>query len=130
MQGDAKQLLRFMDGADKRFIIPVYQRNYDWKLNNCRQLYDDLIRVVRQERKSHFFGSLVSSLCEESGSSDFLIIDGQQRLTTISLVLLAIVKLLENGEIESTDPVLKDRIKETYLIDKYQQQERKVRLTC
>lgn len=128
MQGDAKQLLRFMDGADKRFIIPVYQRNYDWKLNNCRQLYDDLIRVVRQERKSHFFGSLVSSLCEESASSDFLIIDGQQRLTTISLVLLAIVKLLENGEIESTDPVLKDRIKETYLIDKYQQQERKVRL--
>lgn len=128
MQGDAKQLLRFMDGADKRFIIPVYQRNYDWKLDNCRQLYDDLIRVIRQNRRSHFFGSLVSSLCEEASSSDYLIIDGQQRLTTVSLLLLAIVKLLENGEIESTDAVLKDRIKETYLIDKYQPQERKVRL--
>nr|WP_297169268.1 DUF262 domain-containing protein [uncultured Dysgonomonas sp.] len=128
MQGDAKQLLRFMDGADKRFIIPVYQRNYDWKLDNCRQLYDDLIRVIRQNRRSHFFGSLVSSLCEEASSGDYLIIDGQQRLTTVSLFLLAIVKLLENGEIESTDTVLKDRIKETYLIDKYQPQERKVRL--
>jgi uncharacterized protein with ParB-like and HNH nuclease domain len=38
MDGHAKQLLQFMDGADKRFLIPVYQRNYDWKVANCRQL--------------------------------------------------------------------------------------------
>lgn len=128
MRGEAKALLQFMDGADKRFIIPVYQRNYDWKIENCKQLYDDLVRVVSLNRKSHFFGSIVSSLCEDASSSDFLIIDGQQRITTISLLLLAIVKLLDNNEIESTDPILCMRIKETYLIDKYQPQERKVRL--
>lgn len=128
MKGDAKPLLQFMDGADKRFIIPVYQRNYDWKIEHCRQLYDDLVRVIKQDRKSHFFGSIVSSLCDGASSSDYLIIDGQQRITTISLLFLALVKLLEQNAIESSDPILCMRIKETYLIDKYQPNERKVRL--
>jgi hypothetical protein len=58
MDGHAKQLLQFMDGADKRFLIPVYQRNYDWKVANCRQLYDDLVRVIKNDRKHHFFGRM------------------------------------------------------------------------
>lgn len=65
-----------MEGAKKRFIIPVYQRNYD-----CKQLYDDLIKVIRN---SHFFGSLVSVYQPSGRYIEFLVIDGQQRLTTIS----------------------------------------------
>lgn len=42
MNGQAKPLVKYLDGSDTRFIIPVYQRNYDWKIDNCRQLYDDL----------------------------------------------------------------------------------------
>ncbi len=60
MKGSETRLIEYMDGAKKRFIIPVYQRNYDWRVENCRQLYDDLVKVIRNDRRSHFFGSLVS----------------------------------------------------------------------
>jgi len=60
MKGSELRLIEYMEGSKKRFIIPVYQRNYDWKIENCKQLYDDLVKVIKQNRKSHFFGSLVS----------------------------------------------------------------------
>ena len=62
MNGSAAKMTGFMEGADKRYVIPVYQRKYDWKLENCRQLYDDLKKVIRDKRESHFFGSIVSSV--------------------------------------------------------------------
>ncbi len=43
MTGSEMKLVSFMQGSNKRFVIPVYQRNYDWKTENCKQLYDDLI---------------------------------------------------------------------------------------
>ena len=57
MNGNAQKLIKYMDGASKRFIIPVYQRNYDWKMEHCKQLYDDLVKFIRQNRKRHFFGT-------------------------------------------------------------------------
>lgn len=91
MNGNAQKLIKYLDGASKRFIIPVYQRNYDWKMEHCKQLYDDLVKIIRQNRKSHFFGSIVSVQSESGTMEEFLIIDGQQRLTTISLLLLAAI---------------------------------------
>ena len=61
MKGSETKLTKYMEGADKRFVIPVYQRNYDWKIENCKQLYDDLVKVVRNNRKNHFFVSIVST---------------------------------------------------------------------
>ena len=78
MKGDAQPLIKFFDGADKRFIIPLYQRNYDWKEENCEQLFQDLKKLLQSDRKSHFFGSIVSSI--QPGTEDRLIIDGQQRI--------------------------------------------------
>ena len=80
MNGNAQKLIKYLDGASKRFIIPVYQRNYDWKMEHCKQLYDDLVKIIRQNRKSHFFGSIVSVQSESGTMEEFLIIDGQQRL--------------------------------------------------
>ena len=60
MKGDAQPLIKFFDGSDKRFIIPLYQRNYDWKEENCEQLFNDLLNLHESNRKSHFFGSIVS----------------------------------------------------------------------
>ena len=62
MKGSETKMTSFMEGVDKRYIIPIYQRKYDWKLDNCRQLYDYLKIIVRDKRDSHFFGSIVSSL--------------------------------------------------------------------
>lgn len=128
MNGNAQKLIKYMDGASKRFIIPVYQRNYDWKMEHCKQLYDDLVKVVRQNRKSHFFGSIVSVQSETGTMEEFLIIDGQQRLTTVSLLLLAIYHLLCSGKLVSQDRQLTDKILKKYLIDEYEPEEKRIKL--
>ncbi len=58
---DAKEIsmFRFLDGIDKKFIIPVYQRSYSWKRENCELLLKDLINVYENNYASHFFGSIV-----------------------------------------------------------------------
>ncbi|MBO5989180.1 MAG: DUF262 domain-containing protein [Paludibacteraceae bacterium] len=126
MKGDAQPLIKFFDGSDKRFIIPLYQRNYDWKEENCEQLFQDLMKLHNSDRKSHFFGSIVSSI--QSGTEDRFIIDGQQRITTVSLLLIAMVNAQKDGLIEATDAKLTEKIFKRYLVDEYQEDERKVKL--
>lgn len=127
IKGNEIQLHRFMEGSEKRFIIPVYQRNYDWKIVNCRQLFDDLLKIKEDNRKSHFFGSIVSALPEDQSREEYLIIDGQQRLTSISLLLLAMYDLIDQGLIEVKDNTLKQRIREEYL-NKYSPSDKKIKL--
>ena len=110
MKGSEEWLVRYMEGASKHFIIPVYQRNYDWKTEQCKQLYDDLVKVIQQERKSHFFGSIVSVSDPDGKMLDCLIIDGQQRLTTVSLLLLAMYNLMREGVVTPAVPNLSQRI--------------------
>lgn len=62
MKGSECKFVKYMEGADKRFVIPVYQRNYDWKTENCKQLYDDLVKIIKGNRKSHFSGVLFLSI--------------------------------------------------------------------
>ena len=126
MNGDAQPLIKFFDGSDKRFIIPLYQRNYDWKEENCEQLFHDLMKLHNSDRKSHFFGSIVSSI--QAGTEDRLIIDGQQRITTVSLMLIAMVNARKGGLVEADDARLVEKIFKRYLVDEYQVDERKVKL--
>lgn len=126
MKGDAQPLIKFFDGSDKRFIIPLYQRNYDWKEDNCEQLFQDLLKMHHSDRKSHFFGSIVSSI--QAGTEDRFIIDGQQRITTVSLLLIAMVNAFKTEDIQATDGKLVDKIFKRYLVDEYQEDERKVKL--
>ena len=128
MKGSELRLIEYMEGSKKRFIIPVYQRNYDWKIENCKQLYDDLIQVIKNNSKTHFFGSIVSVYEPSGRNTEFLIIDGQQRLTTMSLLFLALYNLLEEKIIISEDESLKDQIYEDFLVDKYQPQEKRMKL--
>lgn len=71
MKGSECRLIEYMEGSKKRFIIPVYQRNYDWKTENCKQLYDDLEEVIKNNRRSHFLEvlCLFMNLLEEILSS-------------------------------------------------------------
>ena len=128
MKGSEMKLIKYMEGADKRFVIPVYQRNYDWKMENCKQLYDDLVKVIRDERKNHFFGSIVSTFNPDGDNEEYQIIDGQQRLTTVSLLLLAMYNLIKQGKMIPIDKRLSDRIYEDYLVDKYQPEETRIKL--
>ena len=126
MDGKAIKLIKYLDGSEKRFIIPVYQRNYSWKVENCRQLYDDLVKLSINERNMHFFGSLVSVY--NGISEEFLIIDGQQRVTTISLLLLAIHNILKEGKLVAEDKKLIDKVYNKYLVDEYDPTEKRIKL--
>ena len=128
MKGSETKLVAFMQGSDKRFVIPVYQRNYDWKTENCKQLFDDLKKVIKTHRKSHFFGSIVSVYNPDGENMEFQIIDGQQRLTTISLLLLAMYNLIKNGIIAAEQGNLADKIYRTYLIDEWQNDDTRIKL--
>ena len=128
MKGNETRLVEFMDGSKKRFVIPVYQRNYDWKQENCKQLFDDLVKVENGGRRTHFFGSIVSVYQPSGRTTEFLVVDGQQRLTTVSLLLLAIYNLLKAGKVNSADANLAQRIYEEYLVDKFQPEETRVKL--
>lgn len=128
MKGSECKFAKYMEGADKRFVIPVYQRNYDWKIENCKQLYNDLVKVTKGHRKSHFFGSLVSVYNSDSHNEEFLIIDGQQRLTTVSLLFLAMYNLIDKGIVTSEIANLKQRIFEEYLVDKWKPEDTRIKL--
>ena len=130
MKGSETRLVAYMQGANNRFVIPVYQRSYTWKTENCKQLFDDLIKVVREHRKSHFFGSIVSvhNPDAEGGHNEFLVIDGQQRLTTVSLLLLAMYNLMKKGIVVPAKASLGEQIYETYLVDKWQDDDTRIKL--
>lgn len=128
MKGSECKFVKYMEGSDKRFVIPVYQRNYDWKIENCKQLYDDLVKIIKSKRQSHFFGSLVSVFNPDGRHEEFLVIDGQQRLTTVSLLFLAMYNLLVRNIVIADSSNLKERIYENYLVDKWQPEEKRIKL--
>lgn len=128
MKGSEAQLLDFMEGKDKRYVIPVYQRRYDWKIDNCRQLYNDLKKLVKAHRNSHFFGSIVSQVVPDGARVEYHIIDGQQRLTTVSLLLLAISNLYDKKLISSDIEDLSGDIKESYIISKRAKEDDRIKL--
>jgi uncharacterized protein with ParB-like and HNH nuclease domain len=104
---DCKLFSQFFEGDKRQYIIPVYQRNYDWKIENCKKLFDDIL-IALEKDKTHFVGSIVQvQKDEERGVRPFIIIDGQQRLTTIYLLLKAI---LDASTRESTKEDLKDSL--------------------
>lgn len=115
----------FLSSNKTRFIIPVYQRNYDWKEKNCLQLFEDIKNIGLQgERKSHFMGSIVYVSNSDTDSIDlkeYVIIDGQQRLTTSTLFLKALHDVI-------SDEDLKDEILESFLINKRLDEKNKLKL--
>ena len=128
MKGSEAKLFAFMEGADKRYVIPVYQRKYDWKLDNCRQLYEDLKKIVTEGRNSHFFGSIVADVVPCGSRIEYHIIDGQQRLTTVTLLLLAIRNLISNGKVKVDQNDLDEEITKRILIAPWTSEDNKIKL--
>ncbi|MDR2081782.1 MAG: DUF262 domain-containing HNH endonuclease family protein [Campylobacteraceae bacterium] len=124
MKASEKKIIRFLEGHDKSFIIPVYQRNYDWNKDNCKQLFDDLIDVIKNKRTSHFFGSIVYLDNEETDENgrELVIIDGQQRITTLTLLMIALLHIHEEGK--NDDKLDTALIKDEYLVGKYTNKEK------
>jgi uncharacterized protein with ParB-like and HNH nuclease domain len=99
MKAGETDLFTLFNGT-KQFIIPIYQRNYRWELPNCEELWNDIVRATADPTiAGHFLGSIVyinnSRVSLITRIPQFLVIDGQQRLTTISLFILALVRALQ-----------------------------------
>ena len=125
---DATKLNEYFSGDKTLFLIPLYQRKYAWERKHCERLFTDLIKVVSEGRRSHFFGSIVTIKASET-EDDLLIIDGQQRITTISLLILAAMRAVKDGKMECEQGAeFIEDTKNKYLKAKYRKIERKIKL--
>ena len=113
-----------------QFVIPIYQRTYSWTERECRQLWDDILRTGRNDAiAAHFVGSIVyieKGLYQVSSQSPLLVIDGQQRLTTVMLILEALARRVGDGE--PLDGFSAEKIRSYYLLNHLEKGERGFKL--
>ncbi|GAA8455360.1 hypothetical protein HpNP70_04770 [Helicobacter pylori] len=121
--GEATLLEFFEQNQTNQFVIPIYQRLYSWGKEQCKQLWDDIIKIGGNDKMNgHFIGSILYVLDGNTHSNNaLLIIDGQQRLTTITLLLTALRNHL-------SDEVKRKEIEDHYLINSDKDSDKKFRL--
>jgi len=129
MKATEAKLLDFLKKSPQ-FVIPIYQRNYSWTDKDCRQLWDDIVRTGKSEQLSaHFVGSIVyveKGLYQVTSPSALLVIDGQQRLTTVTLLIEALARAIGDGE--PIDGFSAKKLRNYYLLNPLEEGERGYKL--
>jgi uncharacterized protein with ParB-like and HNH nuclease domain/predicted transport protein len=129
MKATEAKLLDFLKKSPQ-FVIPIYQRTYSWTEAECRQLWDDILRTGENDDISAYFvGSIVyieKGLYQISSQSPLLVIDGQQRLATVSLIVEALSRHL--GDIEPLDGFSAKKLRNYYLLNPLEDGERGYKL--
>lgn len=129
MKATEARLIEFLKKSPQ-FVIPIYQRTYSWGERECRQLWEDIMRTGRNDDVSaHFVGSIVyveKGLYSVSSQSPLLVIDGQQRLTTITLLIEALARSL--GTSEPLEGFSAKKLRNYYLLNPLEDGERKYKL--
>lgn len=129
MKANATRFLTFLNVA-KQFIIPIYQRNYSWDEKQCEQLWEDIMRVGNNDSiQVHFIGSIVYVQGGHGTltlDAPLLVIDGQQRLTTLSILLEALARAI--GEEEPIDGFSAIKIRHSYLSNYLEKDDRHFKL--
>ena len=123
MEAKEKEILNeLISGTKCQFVIPVFQRNYDWRIKDCNRLFYDIVDLAQDKDhpdRKHFMGAFVCKFNKfvDTSFNQYVLIDGQQRLTSITLILKALFDYLGNfaDKYEET----RNEIKETYLINKF-----------
>lgn len=108
MQVEICSFLDILGRADSQFVVPVFQRVYSWKKQECVTLFEDVIASGKTGRK-HFLGTFLYAEGdrEPDGTSTLQIVDGQQRITTVSLMLLAFAKTMQlGGDLETSSEIM------------------------
>lgn len=127
MKASETKIDRFLATSETTFAIPVYQRNYDWTVKECQQLFNDIIRIADSNDNAHFIGSIVyvhDDVYSATGLNELTIIDGQQRLTTITLIYSVLYRLAKQMGNEN----LVNRIQKMYLINEFAPETEKLKL--
>jgi uncharacterized protein with ParB-like and HNH nuclease domain/predicted transport protein len=122
-------LLDFLKKSPQ-FVIPIYQRTYSWTEKECRQLWDDIVRTGADDRISvHFVGSIVYIDKADSNVTTWeplLVIDGQQRLTTVTLLIAALANAI--GDSEPIEGFTAEMMRGYYLLNPLEKGERRFKL--
>ena len=129
MKATEAKFLDFLENSPQ-FVIPIYQRTYSWTERECRQLWDDIVRTGSNDAVSaHFVGSIVyieKGLYQVSRRPPLLVIDGQQRLTTVTLILEALARQL--GDSEPVDGFSAEKLRSYYVLNPLEKGERGFKL--
>jgi len=120
MKATATNFLKFLQGT-KQFVIPIYQRTYSWRVSDCQQLWNDILRVAQDDKiPAHFLGSIVyieKGIYHISSITQLLVIDGQQRLTTLCLLLTVLGEALEELGKDVVSEITRKKICNYYLLN-------------
>ena len=132
MKATETNLLKFLKKSPQ-FVIPIYQRNYSWTGVQCQQLWSDLLRSGRDEKiNGHFIGSIVyveRALSTVTAQEALLVIDGQQRLTTCTLLIAALARHFEVKQLpELLDAFSARKLQNYYLLNPEEEGERHYKL--
>lgn len=129
MKASSNNLLSILKGP-RQFVIPIYQRTYSWQLSQCNQLLNDILRISGDlSVQGHFIGSIVyfqESIHTVSDVPQLLVIDGQQRLTTVSLLIAAIADFIKEHPIDIGTNT--SRLQNYYLINSDEEGELRYKL--
>ncbi len=134
MKATEAKLLDFLRKSPQ-FVIPIYQRTYSWTERECRQLWDDILRTGRNDDISaHFVGSIVyieKGLYHVTSQSPLLVIDGQQRLTTVTLLIAALSNALQQYSEDTQEPMdgfSPRKLRNYYLLNPEEEGDRRFKL--
>lgn len=122
MKANELPIINFLQAPNVQFVIPVYQRNYDWTISECRELINDIIAVETEKRGTHFIGSIVfihEGTYSTSEVKELVIIDGQQRLTTINILYVALYRFAEENGLKQDA----ERLYNMFLTNQYVKKE-------
>lgn len=129
MKAVESNFFRFLQGT-KQFVVPIYQRTYSWTKQQCEQLWNDIIKAGQDDKiPGHFIGAIVyieKGIYQVSSVNQLLVIDGQQRLTTLSLLLIALANYFE--QLEGTADKTKKRLMNYYLLNSEESDVQKYKL--
>lgn len=123
-------LTQLLDGA-KQFIVPIFQRDYSWGTRHCQQLWNDILRVGADPKaKAHFLGSVVYIAAEDNQAAipRWLLIDGQQRLTTVTLLLTALRDWLKSDSSDDDSLPTAEEVEDRFLRNRHGKGDRKSKL--
>lgn len=132
MNAHAQALVGLITSANLRFVIPVYQRPYSWDEEQCEQLWDDILYVGGRSQDRHFTGSVVwvqDGTFSASGIQPMLLIDGQQRITTLTLIIAALAEYARNHPEDNLHFSFNEIMQRGYLVDTFRRGEDRYKLT-
>ena len=130
MEARPTDILGFLGKSQNfQFVVPVYQRMYSWDIEHCEKLWDDILRVGANDNVSmHFIGSImyIGDKHSQTAINQLSVIDGQQRLTTLTLLLIALSNAICDDEI--LEKFSKTKIRNRYLINPDEKNEKRYKL--